>query len=74
MKSRKVVYAAALALGSFGVAPSPALAEVYFVQCDSQTCYEISCATMPNINGTGWEGSGCAVIGSYPRPNEVSGG
>ena len=73
MKSRKIICAVALVLGSFGVAPSPALANVYFIQCDAQTCYEITCMTMPNVNGLGWEGAGCVVIGSFPRPLEVSG-
>lgn len=74
MKSRKAFFAAAVILSSFAIAPSAALADVYYVQCDSQTCYEIACGVIPNINGTGNDGYGCAVVGSFPRPNEVSGG
>lgn len=74
MSARKTLYAAALVLGSFGLAPAPALADnpgVYFIQCDADTCYEITCREMPNINGLDWGGAGCAVIGSFPRPREV---
>ena len=73
MKLKELVVAAAFVIGTSGVAPAPALANVYFVQCDAQTCYEITCATMPNVNGLGWEAAGCVVIGTYPRPLEVGG-
>lgn len=76
MKRKLALFGGALAFASFGFAPAPALAQggVVIIQCDSETCYMISCASMPNVNGEGWTGHGCGVIDSWPREREVSGG
>jgi hypothetical protein len=75
MKKKLSLIAGIVLVSTFGLAPSPALADdgVYFVQCDSDNCYVIECTTMPNINDTDWSGHGCLVVDTYPRPREVDG-
>jgi hypothetical protein len=77
MKTKRTVFAAAAAVAGTWILPSAAMADpappYTFTQCGASTCYVYSCATMPNINDTGYDTSGCQVSYSYPRQREMSG-
>jgi len=73
VKVKSAISAAALFVSSVFVATTPAWAEVYFIQCDAQTCYEVVCGEYPNVNIPGQWGAGCTVLASWPRPREMGG-
>ena len=76
MKMKRTVLAAAAAVAGTWVMPSAVLADptpYVIVQCGDSSCDVYECSTYPNMNGTGYDLSGCSYSYSYPRQREVSG-
>lgn len=75
MKKKLALLCGAILLPASTLAPAPASAtdEYIFTVCDDSACTTYSCATFPNINDSGFDGTGCSVVYRYPRPREVSG-
>jgi hypothetical protein len=78
MKTKRIFFAITAAVAGTWVMPLPAAADpappYIITQCGESTCTVYECATMPNINGTGYDTSGCSASYSYPRQREVSEG
>lgn len=71
---KRMLFAGAAVVVGVALVPSAAQADGYVItQCDESTCYVYECSSYPNINGTGWDMTGCSMIYMYPRPREVSG-
>lgn len=76
MKMKRTVLAAAAAVAGTWVMPSAALADptpYVITQCSESTCYVYECSTFPNVNGSGYDMTGCSMTYSYPRQREVGG-
>jgi hypothetical protein len=76
MKIKTTLVAGVAAVAGAGIMPAAAYADPtpYTVTaCDETSCTVYQCATLPNINDSGFDGYGCSVLYRYPRPREVSG-